>query len=486
MPPPAFRARGFPAAPHRALDALAASLARATAGDATMPVLPPVDPHAALASWPDGFPAEPAPPGALAALVEQIIARSNHLHHPRYVGHQVTSPLPSTAILDCVAALLNNGAAVFEMGPVAIPMERHLIKWMAAQLGLPATTDGIFTSGGSVGNLTALLAARQAKAGWDVWTEGASGGPPLAMLVSEQTHYSASRALQIMGMGKRGVIPVAVDARFRLRPDALPDAFAAAERAGRRVIGVIGSACSTATGAFDPLDAIADFCAARDLWFHVDAAHGASAALSPKYRDLLRGLDRADPVVWDTQHVMLLPALVTAVLFRDGARSYGAFAQDASYLFTGTHPDGDSTEQAEPKVTAEREVTQWWNPGLRTLECTKRMLAIQLYGALTVHGTRLFADYVEATFDLAKRFAARIQSTPDFELAVEPQCNIVCFRYGRDDATQTKIRRALLDDGSFYLVQTTLPQGVFLRVTLINPFTTDADLAALIDRISGS
>jgi len=367
--------------------------------------------------------------------------------------------------------LLNNGMAVFEMGPAATMMERSVLQWMAERLGFGRGAGGVLTSGGSVGNLTALLAARQAKAGFDVWSEGAHAGPPLALLASDQTHYCVQRAVQVMGWGSGGVISVASDARYRMRANALPDALRRAQQAGRSVIGVVASSGSTATGAFDPLEAIADFCEANDLWLHVDGAHGASVALSERHRELLRGIERADSVVWDAHKMLLMPALVTAVVFRDAKRSYEAFAQQASYLFAESDPQ-----------------ERWFDVGSRTLECTKRMLSLKLYAALRVYGARLFADYIAATIDLAQRFAARLQAAEDFEIAVEPQCNIVCFRYLPPtlldvDTLQSRIRLRIVESGRFYLVQTRLRDQTFLRATLINPFTSDADLDVLVEDI---
>jgi len=464
----AFDAAAFREQGHRTVEQLAAYLQRAQHGTG-MPVLPPSDPDAMSAAWPEAFGEGPA--GRFDDLLERVLAGSNHLHHPRYVGHQVTAPLPLAALCDLVAALLNNGMAVYEMGPVSTAMERSVLQWMARQVGFSASAAGILTSGGSVGNLTALLAARQARAGFDAWNAGHGGGPPLAVLAADQAHYSVQRAVQIMGWGRDGLVAVETDGRFRLRPEGLPDALRRAQRAGRRVIAVVANACSTATGTFDPLEPIADFCAAHDLWLHVDAAHGASALLSPKHRALLSGIERADSVVWDAHKMLLMPALVTAVLFRDGQRSYAAFAQDAAYLFAEQPAD-----------------EQWFNGAVRTLECTKRMMSLKLYAALSLCGTRLFADYVSATFDLAQRFAARLTAASDFELPVEPESNIVCFRHtptaaGDLDRLQERIRRRLLGDGSFYLVQTRLPTGLYLRTTLINPFTSDDDLAALITAV---
>jgi L-2,4-diaminobutyrate decarboxylase len=459
------------------VDLLAAHLARAQAG-APMPVLPWLAPDASVEHWRAVLARSGTGAGQdLPALLAEVVERSIHLHHPGYVGHQVTPPLPAAALCDLVGALLNNGNAIYEMGPVITALERLVIGKLAGQLGMPADADGVFTSGGSAGNLTALLAARQARAGFDVWTEGnaASGRvPPLALLCSAEAHYSLGRSLQIMGLGAKAAWPVPVDARFRLDPRELPAAQRAAEAAGRKVIGVVASACSTATGAYDPLEAIADYCDRAKLWLHVDGAHGASVAFSDRHRSLVQGIARADSVVWDAHKLMLMPALVTAVIFRDGRRSYEAFAQQASYLFADVSPE-----------------QQWFNLAGRTLECTKLMMSLKVYAALALHGPAFFGGYVDGMFALAQTFADALQAAPDFELALRPQANIVCFRHrpagmgdGPElDRRQAHVRQRLIENGSFYLVQTRLPAGLHLRTTLLNPFTTIEHLQDLLAAI---
>jgi L-2,4-diaminobutyrate decarboxylase len=218
------------------------------------------------------------------------------------------------------------------------------------------------------------------------------------------------------------------------------------------------------------LEEIADFCGAHGLWLHVDAAHGAAALLCAPYRHLLEGIERADSLVWDAHKMMLMPLLASAVLFRDRAAGDKAFEQRASYLF-------------EDRGEAQAE-----DLGARTFECSKPVLGFALYAALTTYGTEAFSAYVEQSFDLARAFAKLIQETPDFELAVEPEANIVCFRYvpsGRRDldAIQSKIRKRVVGEGTFYLVQAQLPAGLFLRTTLINPFTSLGDLTDLLEAI---
>jgi L-2,4-diaminobutyrate decarboxylase len=462
--PERFRRQG-----HRVIDLLAEHLARAA--DRQGPVLPWRAPDELLPEWENAFTGVgDAEEGALVELLARTVAGSNHLHHPRYIGHQVTAPLPELALCRLTGALLNNGMAVYEMGPAATAMERQVVTFMAKVLGLPEGADGILTNGGSMGNLTALLAARQVAAGHDVWQEGAHAGPPLALLVASTAHYSIARSVQIMGWGAGGAIPVPVDDRFRLRPSELAEAKRRAEAAGRKVIAVCASAGSTSTGAYDPIEPVADFCAREGLWLHVDGAHGAAVALSPRHRHLIAGIERADSVVWDAHKMMLVPALATAVLFRDSARSYAPFAQQASYLLAeGERP--------------------WWDLAARTLECTKRMIGLDIYAALAIHGAARIGEYVADCYDRAAAFAERLAALPDFE-AVPPMANIVCFRIcppgvtgEARDALQDRIRERLVREGEAYLVRTRLPDGVYLRITLINPLTTDADLEDLVARI---
>ena len=462
----AFNAEFFRQQGYAAIDLLADYLQKVE----KEPVLPFTHPDTMLKRWTAEFSQRRDP----LALIQEVISGSNHLHHPHYVGHQVTSPLPMSALFSLVASLLNNGSAVYEMGSVSSAMERRCLQWMARRLGFGPHADGVLTSGGSAGNLTALLAARQAKAGYDAWKGGQDPSRPLAVLVSDQTHYCIKRAAQIMGWGEDGVVSIPTDAHYRMRTDELERIFQETQAKGQKVIAVVASACSTATGAIDPLLEIADFAERHNLWFHVDGAHGASFVLAPKMQDKLSGLERADSVVWDAHKMLLTPALITAVIFRNGKHSYESFAQKANYLF------GDEKARQD----------NWYDIGMRTLECTKTMMGFVLYASLATYGEDYFAEYGQTMVDLGKTFAAMIDRSPDFELAVQPDANIVCFRYrtpeldAQDaDALQERIRLKVVASGEFYLVQTKLRGTVFLRTTLINPATHAGHLQALLDAL---
>ncbi|MEZ6019676.1 MAG: pyridoxal-dependent decarboxylase [Planctomycetota bacterium] len=340
--PEAFRRLG-----HQAVDDLADYLGRALSGEA-MPVLG----AASFGAVEAAFQPE-AGAGHERGFWRDLLQHAHHLHHPGYIGHQVAPIVPAAALVEMVSTMLNNGMAIWEMGPANTACEKRMVQILAQQVGWSSGADGVLTHGGSLGNLTALLAARQARAQGDAWSDGQTR--PGTFLASAQNHYSIDRAVRIMGMGAQGVTQVACDRRHRLDPADLPRALEAARAAGREVLGVVACAGTTATGSFDPLPAIADFCEAHGLWLHVDGAHGASFLLDAGLRSRLAGIERADSVVWDLHKMMLAPPLITAVLFRDGAHSHGTFVQKASYLFSEGEP-------CSPDI------------GRRTVECTKRAL----------------------------------------------------------------------------------------------------------------
>jgi len=457
-----FREQG-----HKIIDILADYLSDATSNKVKY-VLPPVSPDEMLKKWSNDF--KEAPSENFEELIKKAIEYSHHLHSPNYIGHQIGPALPNGILAEIVGSMLSNGSAVYEMGPVNTILEKRIIEWMSQLIGYDNTADGFFTSGGTLGNLTALLAARQAKTGYDIWTDGVSENENLAVLVSEQTHYSSKRAIQIMGLGEKGAIPVATNEHYQMTLSSINDAYNSAVKSGKKVIALVANACSTATGTYDSLEEISEFCQEHDLWLHVDGAHGAPALISEKYRGLLKGIHLADSVVWDAHKMMLMPSLITAVIFKNGNNSYEAFSQKASYLF-----EKEATEE-------------WYNLAQRTMECTKNMMGLKLYTSLMTYGTKFFGDYVTQMYDLTKECSEIISNSSDFELAMEPQSNIICFRFLNKDSRDTNvlqkmIRKEILKRGLFYIVQTTLRDKVYLRCTIINPLTTDKTFNDLLNEI---
>lgn len=401
-------------------------------------------------------------------LFKPIFEQTTHLQHPRYVGHQVTAPIPLSGLTEMVTSVMNGSGSMYEMSASGAAMDKIVVDFMLQHCGFGESANGILTSGGTLGNLTALLAARQAKAGYDVWEEGVQND--LAIMVSDESHYSISRAVKMMGMGEKGMVKIPTDSFFRIDISKLEETYQSALQDGKKIIAVVGNACSTSTGSFDDLEALAIFCKKYQLWLHVDAAHGGGLLLSDSYRHLLKGIEAADSVVIDFHKMMLFPSLVTAVLFQNGQTSLKAFTQKADYL-------------------AVKEGEDNWSDFLkRTIECTRPMMGARVYTVLRAYGGTAIGNYVTAAIDLAKQFAAMISESDDFEVAIEPSCNIVCFRYLLPknysiNDFNAKLRLDMLHDGRFFIVQTTIRGQIYLRVSLMNPFTTLADLTELLAKL---
>jgi len=434
---------------------------------------------AAAASWINDSVARPTESivDRFEILLREMLSHGHNLHHPHYVGHQVPAPVPLAGLFDAVGAVTNQVMAVYEMSPWATATELALVRRLASYLNWSeGSYAGYVTHGATIANMNALLAARNlAVSGcWEAGLANRASEPVL--VVQADAHYSIARSAGILGLGTGQVIKVPLDERRRMDPRQLELILDSLRVQQRPIVAVVACACSTSIGAFDPLDAIADVCERHQVWLHVDAAHGGSALLSPRHRDLVHGIERADSVVWDAHKMMFVPALCAFLFFKDRRTSYAAFQQNAPYLFDPTAPGLAD-----------------YDLGLRTVECTKRAATFGLWGIWSLFGPQLFADLVDVTFDLGQQFYARLCSTTDFEPLHKPECNIVTFRHVpaalRDADPQTlalfqrQVRRAVIESGAFYLVATQIHGIEALRVTLINPLTTVQDLEQLLETV---
>ena len=400
----------------------------------------------------------------------EILKRTTHTHNPKCIGHQVSAPAPITTLTAMLSALLNNGMAVYEMGMAPSAIEKVVINHLCNKIGYDINSSGLLTSGGTLANLTALLSARKATVDHDVWNEGYKEA--LGIMVCEQAHYCVDRAARIMGLGEKGIVKIPSKANFSMDVSLLEKHYEQATSQGIKIFAIVGSAPSTATGAYDDLQAIADFATAKNIWFHVDGAHGGAAIYSDKYRYLLRGIKKSDSIVIDGHKMMLMPTITTALLFKNKLHAQHTFSQKADYLLTDIEED------------------DWINSGKKTFECTKTMMSMHWYVMLKYYGEELFAEFVTRQYNLAQVFAQTLKDHPNFELATWPQSNILCFRVFLIDKTNEQlnelnatIRQELLKDGEFYVVKTTLNGILYLRTTLMNPFTNEAHLLSLLGKM---
>lgn len=399
--------------------------------------------------------AAPLAPIELASLVTRY---SNHLHHPSYIGHQVCPPLADAATADLLISFLNNSTAVWEMSPIATVIEKEVVRWLADLAGYPETAEGTAVSGGSAANLTALLAARARF----VADDPASTRRPL-LVTSADAHYSVARAAAIMGIPAADVLEVATDEQHRMSVDSLEETLGAAEaREDARVLAIVATAGSTATGAFDRLDEIALLRDRFRTWLHVDAAHGASALLSDRLAPLVRGLNRADSFSWDPHKMMWMPLSLGTILVRDGIWLRRAFEADAPYLF---HAGSD-------------------NLGEMTIQCSKRADAIKLWLVLRSQGTRPIVEALEQVTALTRYLYERVRDSQDFEPVHEPEMNIFCFRRrGLDNEATAALRERVICSGKAWITTTLLRGERVLRVAVMNPRTSETEMDALLDAL---
>ena len=318
----------------------------ASAGEGRGPVSTVLTPSQLAARFDEPLPMTGRPLGDVIARLERdVIGDATRLMHPMYMGHQVSAPIPAAIWTEPVIAALNQSMTVWEMSPTATVIERQVVRWMCGLLGLGANSGGTFTSGGTEATFTALLAARAAALP-DAWQEGIGEDAPV-VLYGEQAHYGVTRAVAELGLGMRRAIAIPTKG-FRMDVDALATRLKELGRSGTRVMAVVATAGSTATGHFDDLSAIAELCRAHRTWLHVDGAHGASALLSPAHRHRLQGIEHADSVAWDAHKMMLLPLTSGMLLVRHEQRLEAAFAQRAPTCSTRLRENRAGTRGSGP------------------------------------------------------------------------------------------------------------------------------------------
>ncbi len=400
--------------------------------------------------------------GRLPEIITTLLDHCNHMLDPRYIGHQVAVPMMPAIFADLVNGVTNNAMPVYEMGPAATAIERGLISWFLGKTGWQAGGDGVLTHGGSLANQTCLLAAR-AQALPQAWEHGVDGSA--VILASEACHYSIAKMAAILGLGTAQVIPIGVDEFFRMRLEALKTTWAEQKARGKKIIAVVANACVTATGVYDPIRAIGEFCRQHDLWLHIDGAHGASALLSKQYRHYLDGIEHADSLTWDTHKMLGTSALCGAALFRRRECLEATFHQHGTYLFTEQQKVGMDISE-------------------RTVECTKSMLGLKLFFNLAVLGEAGMADHIDSLYDNTRLFYTLINERPGFSCLCPPEANVLCFRYGTDSSLQDLLRQELVLEGDFYITRATIHGTSYLRLAVMNPLTSEEHIRQLCDHLA--
>jgi glutamate/tyrosine decarboxylase-like PLP-dependent enzyme len=385
--------------------------------------------------------------------------------HPRFLGwaHGAGTPVGMVAELLAGGLDLNCGGRD-HIGPI---VERQVALWAAEAFGFPSTSSGVLVTGASQANFLGLLVARDAALGHGVRQDGLRGSAQLTAYASAEAHRCVDQAMELAGIGGAFLRHIESDGAGKLRIDILSQAITADRDAGLQPFLVVGAAGAVNFGAFDDLDALADLCAAEQLWLHVDGAFGALTALSPRLKPLTRGLERADSLAFDFHKWAHVPYDAGFLLVRDADAHRATFAAPAAYL-----------SRAERGLADGRDWPCDFGPDL-----SRGFRALKVWMTFEALGADAIAGAIEANCDAAAHLARRIATCEPFVLAAPAPLNIVCFSLKGDGASERNGELVIrLQERGLAAPSTTRIDGrLVVRAAIFNHRTTLADVDAFVD-----
>jgi glutamate/tyrosine decarboxylase-like PLP-dependent enzyme len=424
------------------------------------PVFPQVTPEALREALGGPLPDDPV---EAQRVVDELVAGAEPgvvaLGSGRYFGFVIGGALPAALAADWLTSTWDQNAGIYPIGPSASVVEQVTRNWLVELLGLPGDASVGFVTGTQLAHVTGLAAARWHvlnDVDWDVGGDGLAGSPPIRVLVGEQRHVTVDRALRLLGLG--APTTVAADDQGRMRADALAEALG--EETGPTI--VCAQAGDVNTGAFDPLERIADACEGARAWLHVDGAFGIWAAVSPRFRHLVAGLERADS--WTTDaHKWLQAPYDSGLVFCAHPESHrAAMTVTASYLI-----QDEGTRRVRDAVD--------WVP-----EFSRRARGFAVYAALRSLGRSGLVALVERCCDAAARFAERIVKVEGAEVLNEVVLNQVLVRFGSDDRTDEVLAR-VQEEGRIWVGGTTWAGRKAIRVSVSNWQTGDEEIELAVE-----
>jgi glutamate/tyrosine decarboxylase-like PLP-dependent enzyme len=373
---------------------------------------------------------------------------------PRYFGFVIGGAMPASLAADWLTSVWDQNAAIYAATPAASVAEAVCARWVVELFGLPATSSVGFVTGGQAGNVTGLAAGRHAvleRGGWDVERRGLTGAPPIRLLVGEEAHVTVIVAARLLGLGTDSVQRVPADAQGRMIPDALEEQLS--DLRGPAI--VCAQAGNIDTGAIDPIDEITALAERHGAWCHLDGAFGLWAAASPRYREQLVGLERADSWVADAHKWLNVPYDSSFAIVKDPEAHRAAMTVAAAYL------PRDADEERWPAE---------WVP-----ELSRRARAFPVYAALRSLGRRGVARIIENCCERAAQLADLLSETPEAEILNEVTLNQVLVRFG-DDGVTDQVIRAVQDDGVCWVGGTTFRGQRAMRFSVCNWATGAEDI----------
>lgn len=394
--------------------------------------------------------------------------------HPRFWAWYMGSGFMSAAMADFLASVLNPNLGGGNHSGHKV--EEQVIDWIKDMVHFPKTSSGLLVSGGSMGNFTALAIARNVKAGYDIRTQGISPEVANKMVVygSVEVHSCNQKALELLGMGAKGLVKIPVKEDFTMDIEALKQQISKDKAVGLKPIAVIGTSGTVNTGAIDDLNAIADICKAEDLWFHVDGAIGAVAMISDQLRPLLSGLERADSLALDLHKWMHMPFEAACVLVKERELHKKTFALIPEYLAKNTRGLASGED--------------WFSE--YGLQLSRSFKALKVWMSLKEHGIKRFAKMIDKNVAQAHYLGQLVKDHNDLELVAPIGLDIVCFRYNPGGKSLDELNslnkeiKLQLEERAIALPGYTTLKGMYcIRIAICNHRSTNADFDALVHHI---
>jgi len=385
--------------------------------------------------------------------------------HPGFMGWVHGGGNPVSMLAELLAGAMNANCGGRDH--VGIVVERQVIAWAAEMTGMPPATSGVLLTGSSMANFVALLCARMAALG-DQGRQTGIGAKQLTAYAAATAHRCISGAMDMAGIGRQALRLIPVDADYRIDLLHLKAAIAEDLAAGKQPFFIVGTAGSVDVGAIDDLAALADIAAGAKIWFHVDGAFGALAALSPRLKPRLAGIERADSIAFDFHKWAQVTYDAGCVLIRDPQIHLATFAQKTNYLA----PAARGLAAGEP-----------WPCDLGP-DLSRGFRALKIWATLTAYGAEAFGEIVDDSCELAQHLATRINASNRLELAAPAALNIVCFRVrGFTDTKLATLVADLQESGRFAPSTTTLEGRLAIRTAIVNHRTALTDIDGFFDAI---
>jgi glutamate/tyrosine decarboxylase-like PLP-dependent enzyme len=413
----------------------------------------------------DAFNVPLAEEGVGEGVLRDLEAIAEHVRAPtgRRLPYVLGSGEPIAAVGDFYASVLNQNVTAWRSAPAAVAIERTVLGWLASAIGCDGFV-GTFTSGSSLGNLMALAMARESRA-----PANEDGAQPGIVYASDEIHMSIPKAVAMLGLGRANLRLIPVDENMRIDVSALEDAIVRDRNAGRRGIALVGSAGTIMSGAIDPLAELAGVARRHDLWFHVDGAYGAMAALAEPLKFV--GMTNADSISLDPHKWLYQPLDCSVLLYRDAEMARRTFAYSAEYVKTA------SDDPLEGFAFFDQ-----------TIELSRSFRALKLWLSLRYHGLGAFRAAIAENLAQANLLAELIDAEPSLELLAPVELSAVCFRWTNAEVDTLNDRNdAILRDvnqtGHVWLSNASVRGNVGLRVCITNHRTTEQDIHTIVEEV---